>query len=531
MSIREHAARSPSRTVAVDLGSTNTVVAAADGEQVAVLDVGGLSQSTDDGRPPLIPSLVYVRDARTVDILVGQQVLDAGLAQRADPRLLYGFKRRIATAMAGLDPELDGIEVRPERAAGWFLTTVLQHVPGLDRDRDTLVFTVPVGSFQAYLAWLENVRPVRHWQVVDESTAAALGYGVAAPGRRVLTCDLGGGTIDLSLVRLPERLEATSQPVAATVIAKAGQLLGGDDIDAWLLERILARLDVAPAALGDALRGLLPVAEQTKIALSYAAEAAFDAPDPRGGRLRTTVTRDELEDVLIAHDFLARLQASLEACLRQAERKGVTKDRIDHVLLVGGTSQMPAVRRALQQNFGAAKVRCEHVFTAAARGAACLGRAVSVRDFLYHSYAVRGWNYVGQRHEYDLVVPALSPYPFTEPVVREYAASSPNQPAMELYLGEIEHGDVSRPEVVFEDRRVRVIHAPTPAHRYALVDADRAVPLDNGTIVPLDPPGHPGVNRVRAVFDVDEHRRLRLTVVDLQTNRVLLRDQAVATLT
>jgi len=217
--------------------------------------------------------------------------------------------------------------------------------------------------------------------------------------------------------------------------------------------------------------------------------------------------------------------------LRQAERKGLEKESIDHVLLVGGTGQIPAVRRALQQNFGVAKVHSEHVFTAAARGAAQLGEGFEVRDFLYHSYAVRGWNHASQRHEYDLVVPALTPYPFEKPVIREYAASTPGQSAMEIFIGEIEHGDVSRPEVIVNEERVRVINAPRAANRYALVDADRAVPLHNRTIVPLDPPGHPGVNRLRVAFFVDEQRRLRITVTDLDTHDLLLRDQPVATLT
>lgn len=520
-----------SRVFAVDLGSTNTVVAAADPEGlIEVLNVRGLSHADGEGQPPLIPSVLYVKDASTAEVLVGCEVARAGLDRPDDSRWIRGFKRRIAAEIQGFDPTLDEVELTPERAAGWFLTTVLNRVPGLDRERDTVVFTVPVGSFQHYLAWIESFWPVRHWRVVDESTAVALGYRVAAPGRRILTVDLGGGTIDLSLVRLPELLDTQHGPLSAAVIAKSSTILGGDDIDAWLLELILTRAGVEPNSVEAYRRSLRAAAEAVKIKLSEAPRATFRAT---AGDLvlREVVTRDDLEEVLIAHDFLARLQTSLESVLRQAERKGVRKHDIEQVLLVGGTGQIPAVRRALQQNFGASRVQTEFAFTAAARGAATLAQGFEVRDFLYHSYAVRGWNHQARRHDYDLVVPALSPYPFAEPVVREYAPSSPYQTAMELFLGEIEHAEVSRPEVVLEDHRVRIVNAPSALHRYALVDADRAVPLHNGTVVPLEPPGHPGVNRVRVMFDVDEHRRLRLTVVDLQTNQVLLRSQAVALLT
>lgn len=515
------------RVFGIDLGSTNTVVTTlqADGRP-EVVALPGLSATAAD-LPPLIPSVIYVRDAARVDVLVGEEVAAAGLDDPDDPRRITGFKRRIAAEIQGLNPDLDGVEVIPERAAGWFLSTVLSRIPDLDRQRDTVVFCVPVGSFQRYLQWIESYWPVRHWKVVDESTAAALGYQVAAPGRRVLTCDLGGGTIDVSLVRLPERFETGGEPLISTVLAKASQILGGDDIDQWLFEHVAERLGRSREDLGPRQRSLLAQAERLKMRLSAQASGVFRLDD--GAEVE--VTRDDFEEILIRHDFLARLQAALENALRQAQRKGIEKDDIEQVLLVGGTGQIPAVRRALQQNFGVSRVRTDHVFTAAARGAASLGQGVEVRDFLYHSYAVRGWNHVSRRHEYDLVVPALSPYPFAEPVIREYAASSPNQGAMEIYLGEIEHGDVSRPEVIMEDNKVRVLNAPTPVHRYALVDADRALPLNNGTVVQLEPPGHPGINRIRVQFMVDEQRRLRLTVMDLTTNRVLLRDQPVAMLT
>jgi len=176
----------PQRVFAIDLGSTNTVVARADGEQVTILTVPGLSQTDEPLLPPLIPSQIYVRDAAAIDLLIGQQVRDAGLADVDEARLVTGFKRRIAAEIPGLDPELDGVEVTSQRAASWFLGAILRELPELDKNVDQVVFTVPVGSFQRYLAWLESFWPVRHWRVVDESTAAALGYDVPT-GARVLT--------------------------------------------------------------------------------------------------------------------------------------------------------------------------------------------------------------------------------------------------------------------------------------------------------------------------------------------------------
>jgi len=140
-------------------------------------------------------------------------------------------------------------------------------------------------------------------------------------------------------------------------------------------------------------------AEQTKIRLSSGWTAPFDGVGPDGRPAGLSVSRDELEEVLVRHDFLTRLQAALETALRQAVRKGIDKERIDHVLLVGGTGQIPAVRRVLQSNFGADRVHSEHVFTAAARGAARLGLGVEVDD-IRSTLRRPGWNHAARRHEY-----------------------------------------------------------------------------------------------------------------------------------
>jgi len=185
---------------------------------------------------------------------------------------------------------------------------------------------------------------------------------------------------------------------------------------------------------------------------------------------------------------------------------------------------------ALISEFGEERVRTHRPFEAVAHGAARFGHDLRLRDFVYHSYGVRGWNHAARQHEYDLIVPALTPYPTLRPIVREYAASVPDQPAMELVVGEIEHGEAQRLEVVVRDHRARVLRSPATPTGYRLVSADRVVPVNEGLLVPLDPPGQPGVNRLRVAFAIDGQRTLRVTVTDLLTGQVLLQEEPLAQL-
>jgi molecular chaperone DnaK (HSP70) len=119
--------------------------------------------------------------------------------------------------------------------------TLLAALPFAPHEIEQLVITVPVAAFESYTAWLSralHTLPAARLKIIDESTAAALGYAVTEPGSLVLVIDFGGGTLALSLVRLPDprttpgKVLFTSEThlnhnPKATVIAKAGATLGG----------------------------------------------------------------------------------------------------------------------------------------------------------------------------------------------------------------------------------------------------------------------------------------------------------------
>lgn len=510
--------------LAIDFGTSNTVVAewheAAQAPRTRRLPAIALPPA--DGLPSVVPSLLYAESAERA--LVGAEVRDAGLDFTGDPRFFAGFKRAIAADIEGFAPRLDGVEHTARLVGERFLRRVLASCGPVDE----VVFTVPVQAFERYLHWLQGLAAaagIAKVHVLDESTAAALGYQVLMPQALVLVCDFGGGTLDLSLVRTPDPGRAgvalrdgeAGRDRLAQVIAKAGQVLGGEDIDHWLVDDFLARHRLAPSEVEDDLAQLKQLAEQVKIRLSSDPSAALAYfSQIHAKTFQTTYSREDLESVLEAHDFYLKLQSALDALLRQAEARGVGRAQIEQVLLVGGTTLIPSVQRAIRQNFGAQKVQSHAPFEAVAHGALTLLKGLKLDDFLYHGYGVRYWDARQQRHRYEPILQPGHAYPSAEPVELVLRASRPTQPAIELVIGEFEAN--AGAEVVFDGRRL--VSTTLEA------DHARVVPLNEGhaQLAPLEPPGFPGVDRLRARFRVDERRQLRLTIHDLATNRCLLDD-------
>ena len=182
------------------------------------------------------------------------------------------------------------------------------------------------------LAGLEVLR------LLAEPTAAALAYGLDQRSRGLFAVfDLGGGTFDLSILKVEEGI--------FEVLATAGDTrLGGDDLDAALAARLLgADVDPTPAAL----RAAATSARGLREALSDRAEAEGELPLPDGTSRRVALTRDALEELILP--IVARTTAPCQRALRDA---GLDPSRLDGVVLVGGATRTPLVRRHVRALFG-----------------------------------------------------------------------------------------------------------------------------------------------------------------------------------
>jgi molecular chaperone DnaK (HSP70) len=531
---------------AIDFGTSNTVVVRWNPvtQQAETLSLPGLSLQMA-GNPPLIPSLLYVEDAARSQVLVGQTVRDRGLDLGNDSRFFRNLKRGIGAEIQGFLPDLDGRSVSFEQAGQWFLAEVIQTLQKTDT-LDSLVFTVPVDSFEAYRLWLTEVcrsLQVSQVRMLDEPTAAALGYGLENQGT-LLVVDFGGGTLDLSLVRLEgsrssqtknqakkpigfllkwgEKVldESTQRPKLAKVLAKAGQNLGGSDIDNWIVDDFANTQDITPTAL------TIRLAERLKIQLSQQPEATevyFN--DETFESYELHLDRDRLNAILQEHQFFARLDTAMTQVLQQAQRQGLTPEEIDAVLLVGGTTQIPAVQDWVKQYFPAEKIRSERPFEAIAQGALQLEQGMEVKDFLYHSYGIRYWDRRNNCHGWHPIIKQGQPYPMPQPVELFLGASMENQPSIELVVGELGDNTAST-EVYFDGDRLIT--------RTVATDKTIVKPLNDTTeartIAQLTPPGYPGSDRIKVFFRVDENRFLRITVEDILTTATLVDDRPVVQL-
>jgi molecular chaperone DnaK (HSP70) len=531
-------------TLAIDFGTSNTVVARwnAATQQPETIALPELSWRMAQN-PPLIPSLVYVENAPQQKIVAGQAVRDRGLDISSDPRFFRNFKRGIGSHIQGFLPELDGQTLTFEQVGDLFLTRVVNAVRDVPLPIESLVFTVPVDSFETYRNWLGQVSQslqVERVQMLDEPTAAALGYGMADRGL-LLVIDFGGGTLDLSLVRLDTGTQNGKNPVGfilkwgekhlaensrqvmktARVLAKTGQNLGGSDIDYWLADYFQKSQGLVAAS-----PLITRLAERLKIQLSLqtqASEVYFN--DQTFESYELELERSQFEQILKEHRFFEQLDESLTQVFQQGRRQGIERNDIDAVLLVGGTVQIPAVQTWIQQYFESAKIRCNRPFEAIALGALQLEQGTELQDFLYHSYGIRYWDRRQNCHSWHPLIQAGQAYPMKEPVELVLGASIENQPSIELILGEL-GTEASRTEVYFDgDRLVTRGLGQRQTQVQPLNDREGA-----RSIARLDPLGFPGSDRIKVLFYVDNQRFLRMTVKDLLTTQTLLDNQPVVQL-
>ena len=362
----------------IDLGTTNSLVAFADAAGPRVL-----------GDPPagsMVQSVVRYGPADSQ----GKRPAEVGAQARSGSSshpgwTLRSIKRLMGRSLADVSADLaflpyeviegpqrtarvrlpDGSVVSPQEVSAAILRRLKQIAEdSLGVAVSRAVVTVPAYFDDAQrqatrdagrLAGLEVVR------IVNEPTAAALAYGLGTTGaaRTVAVYDLGGGTFDISILRITPPEPGSPEPAFFQVLSTAGDTrLGGDDLDHALAAHLAERLGIE--LTDESVRaGLVREAERVKIALSDADSASVEW----NGR-EVAITRGAFESLVAP-----LIERTLASCARARQDAGLTGPP-DAVVLVGGSTRVPLVRRRVEESFGIAPYTAIDPDRAVALGAA-----------------------------------------------------------------------------------------------------------------------------------------------------------------
>jgi molecular chaperone DnaK (HSP70) len=521
--------------IAIDFGTSNTIVSILepDTQRPRSLRFPGMSRlfrlPTAPGEMadiPVMPTLAFVKGPG--QLVFGETVRSQRLGLLQPDRLFRNFKRDLVADFQPPPRQIDGLTYTPESVAEGFLKHLWQQIQQQRIEPSQVILTVPVGAFERYLDWFRGVANrlgIEAVQLVDESTAAALGYAIQRPGALVLVIDVGGGTLDLSLVRTAA---LTDDPYIrqAEVLAKSDAYVGGEDIDQWIVEDYLNRIGSSRQAVGEiGWQNLLAIAERLKIRLSTVEEAKESWLDENTfASYDLYLSRAQLDDILETRQLLEQMRQALDEVLAIALSKGISKSAIEHVLLVGGSCLIPSVQQLVVSYFGRQRVRLNKPFEAIAHGALALSQVSQLDDYLHHTYAIRLWDPYARNYSYFALFNKGMSYPCQRPEPLTLQVAVDGQQEIYLDIGEV--ADVIQAEVDY-DAQGKMTNSTLRRH-----DAYRSLASQHGStcVAQLDPPGQVGVDRIAVQFEVTHQRVLVVTVWDLLTNKVLMHREAIAKL-
>jgi Fe-S protein assembly chaperone HscA len=345
---------SGSRIFGIDLGTTNSLIAYMDGDTPRVI-------ADPDTGAALLPSVVSFPSPGEVVVGAPARVLAARFPQEtigsvkrfmglghshltAEDHRYYTFAERDGADIVRFSvhdsaytaPEisaliLKALKQRAERVLGDTVSRVVITVPAYFNDSQRQA-TKDAGR----LAGLDVLR------LVNEPTAASLAYGLDQRNQGTIAVyDLGGGTFDISILRLHEGV--------FQVLATNGDTrLGGDDIDRRLADLLLEKVPASHRAHPDIMQAATRAAEQAKIHLSTQSETVLRIAVPALElAVACPLTRPQFESLI--SDFVERTLAPCRQALKDA---GLAPSDIDEVVLVGGSTRVPLVRRRVEEFFG-----------------------------------------------------------------------------------------------------------------------------------------------------------------------------------